>query len=199
MLLPPCFGEGHTYSSYAPLLNGAHTVIFEGVPTHPHPGRLWEVWTAAIAVLWCAVPALAPAPGRFVRSIRCPRSTPHPQPFVPSWYTAMSRWPSTTSLPSECSGLWESPSTRVPGCGTMRWWGRSVAPLLIPGAVHCLRVCEAELTEPLLRWQTETGGIMIAPLPGATPTKPGSATMPFFGVNAKVSVACLSSERAVSS
>jgi acetyl-CoA synthetase len=31
-------------------------------------------------------------------------------------------------------------------------------------------------------WQTETGGILIAPLPGATPTKPGSATLPFFGI-----------------
>ncbi|GIS56741.1 MAG: hypothetical protein CM1200mP1_06790 [Candidatus Neomarinimicrobiota bacterium] len=31
-------------------------------------------------------------------------------------------------------------------------------------------------------WQTETGGIMIAPFPGATPTKPGSATLPFFGI-----------------
>ncbi|HTA29120.1 MAG TPA: AMP-binding protein, partial [Candidatus Cybelea sp.] len=31
-------------------------------------------------------------------------------------------------------------------------------------------------------WQTETGGIMISPLPGATPTKPGTATLPFFGV-----------------
>jgi len=31
-------------------------------------------------------------------------------------------------------------------------------------------------------WQTETGGIMISPFPGATPTKPGSATLPFFGI-----------------
>ncbi|KZD07929.1 acetate--CoA ligase [Oceanibaculum pacificum] len=31
-------------------------------------------------------------------------------------------------------------------------------------------------------WQTETGGILISPLPGATPLKPGSATRPFFGV-----------------
>ncbi|TWB16993.1 acetyl-coenzyme A synthetase [Nitrospirillum amazonense] len=31
-------------------------------------------------------------------------------------------------------------------------------------------------------WQTETGGILITPLPGATATKPGSATLPFFGV-----------------
>jgi acetyl-CoA synthetase len=32
-------------------------------------------------------------------------------------------------------------------------------------------------------WQTETGGILITPLPGVTPTKPGSATLPFFGVD----------------
>jgi len=32
-------------------------------------------------------------------------------------------------------------------------------------------------------WQTETGGILITPLPGATPCKPGSATLPFFGVD----------------
>jgi acetyl-CoA synthetase len=35
-------------------------------------------------------------------------------------------------------------------------------------------------------WQTETGAIMITPLPGATPTKPGSATLPFFGVDPAV-------------
>jgi acetyl-CoA synthetase len=35
-------------------------------------------------------------------------------------------------------------------------------------------------------WQTETGGIMISPLPGATPTKPGSATRPFPGIDADV-------------
>ena len=35
-------------------------------------------------------------------------------------------------------------------------------------------------------WQTETGGIMISPLPGAIPTKPGAATRPFFGVQPAV-------------
>lgn len=35
-------------------------------------------------------------------------------------------------------------------------------------------------------WQTETGSILITPLPGATPTKPGSATLPFFGIEAEV-------------
>jgi acetyl-CoA synthetase len=35
-------------------------------------------------------------------------------------------------------------------------------------------------------WQTETGGHMITPIPGATPTKPGTATLPFFGVDAAI-------------
>ncbi len=35
-------------------------------------------------------------------------------------------------------------------------------------------------------WQTETGGILITPIPGATTTKPGSATLPFFGIDAAV-------------
>ncbi len=35
-------------------------------------------------------------------------------------------------------------------------------------------------------WQTETGAILITPLPGATPTKPGSATLPFPGIDAAV-------------
>jgi acetyl-CoA synthetase len=35
-------------------------------------------------------------------------------------------------------------------------------------------------------WQTETGAMMITPIPGAVPTKPGSATRPFFGIQAEV-------------
>lgn len=35
-------------------------------------------------------------------------------------------------------------------------------------------------------WQTETGGIMITPIPGVTPTKPGSGTRPFFGIDAAI-------------
>jgi len=35
-------------------------------------------------------------------------------------------------------------------------------------------------------WQTETGGILITPLPGVTPLKPGSATLPFFGVEPRI-------------
>jgi acetyl-CoA synthetase len=35
-------------------------------------------------------------------------------------------------------------------------------------------------------WQTETGSIVISPLPGCTPTKPGTATLPFFGIDAAI-------------
>ena len=34
---------GHSYIIYGPLLAGATTLMFEGVPTHPHPGRFWEI------------------------------------------------------------------------------------------------------------------------------------------------------------
>ena len=35
-------------------------------------------------------------------------------------------------------------------------------------------------------WQTETGGILISPLPGVTDLKPGSATLPFFGIKPEI-------------
>ncbi len=34
---------GHSYIVYGPLLDGATTLMFEGIPTHPHPGRFWEI------------------------------------------------------------------------------------------------------------------------------------------------------------
>jgi acetyl-CoA synthetase len=36
-------------------------------------------------------------------------------------------------------------------------------------------------------WQTETGGILISPISGVTPLKPGSATLPFYGVKPSIS------------
>lgn len=44
-------------------------------------------------------------------------------------------------------------------------------------------------------WQTETGGHILTPLPGATPTKPGSATFPFFGFPASPKSALLTEAR----
>ncbi len=54
-----------------------------------------------------------------------------------------------------------------------------------PGVWEWYHRVVGEETVPIVDtwWQTETGGTMITPLPGATPTKPGSATLPFIGVD----------------
>ena len=62
---------------------------------------------------------------------------------------------------------WASRSTPKPGTGTTTHVGKGRCPI-----VDTL-------------WQTETGGHIITPLPGAIPQKPGSATLPFFGVRAR--------------
>ena len=52
---------GHSYIVYGPLLNGATTIMFEGLPTHPTPSRYWELIekvTCRSVVLNCAVFAL---------------------------------------------------------------------------------------------------------------------------------------------
>jgi acetyl-CoA synthetase len=64
-----------------------------------------------------------------------------------------------------CSARSASRSTRKPGSGITTSSARSRCPIVDTW------------------WQTETGGILITPLPGATPLKPGSATRPFFGVS----------------
>ena len=63
-----------------------------------------------------------------------------------------------------CSAPSASRSTPKPGCGTTACVGEQRCPIVDTW------------------WQTETGGILITPLPGATALKPGSATLPFCGV-----------------
>ena len=60
----------------------------------------------------------------------------------------------------------------------------SVGEPINPEAWECYYNVVGEQRCPIVDtwWQTETGGIMISPLPGAVATKPGSATLPFFGV-----------------
>ena len=74
----------------------------------------------------------------------------------------------TTSRRSASSARSASRSTPRPGTGTTRWSASGRCPIVDTW------------------WQTETGGILITPLPGAIPTKPGSATRPFFGVQPAV-------------
>ena len=137
---------GHSYLVYGPLLNGATSVIFEGVPTHPQPDRLWEiVENEKVTILYTAPTA--------IRALMREGEV----------------WPDSHDL----SSLRLLGSVGEPINPEAWVWYHDVI-----GKGRC----------PIVDtyWQTETGGILISPLPGATPLKPGSATLPFFGVDARV-------------
>ncbi len=90
---------------------------------------------------------------------------------APTAIRAFMKWgersrPSTTFRRYGCSAPSASRSTPRRGCGTTSVIGGERCPIVDTW------------------WQTETGGIMISPLPGATTTKPGSATLPLPGVAA---------------
>src|SRR5690606_2324078 len=133
---------GHSYVVYGPLLNGATTVMFEGVPNWPDFSRFWQVVDKHQVEVFYAAPtalrALMREGDEWVKqtsraSLRLLGSVGEPiNPEAWEWYY------------------------QVVGdgrCPVMDTW-----------------------------WQTETGGHMITPLPGVTDLKPGSATLPFFGV-----------------
>jgi acetyl-CoA synthetase len=133
---------GHSYVVYGPLSVGATTLMFEGVPNYPDPGRFWQVCDEHRVTIFYTAPtairALMREGEKWVRqhsrkSLRLLGSVG--EPINPE--------------------AWE-------------WYHREV------GDRRC----------PIVDtwWQTETGGIMITPLPGATRLKPGSATRPFFGI-----------------
>ena len=133
---------GHSYILYGPLLNGAKSVMFEGVPTYPDAGRFWEVvdkWKISI------------------------------------FYTAPTAIRAIMRLGNE---FVEKNSRK-----TLRLLG-TVGEPINPEAWRWYNEVVGESRCPIVDtwWQTETGGILITPLPGVIPTKPGSATLPFFGV-----------------
>jgi len=133
---------GHSYIVYGPLANAATSVMFEGVPSYPHPDRFWSVvekykvntfYTAPTALRAIAREGDDWVKKHDLSSLRLLGTVGEPiNPEVWLWYHGL-----------------------VGGgrCPIVDTW-----------------------------WQTETGGILITPLPGAMPIKPGSATLPFFGV-----------------
>ncbi|HXW09784.1 MAG TPA: acetate--CoA ligase [Steroidobacteraceae bacterium] len=133
---------GHSYVVYGPLANGATSVVFEGVPNFPDPGRFWQVCDKhAVTIFYTAPTAL--------RALMREGEGP-----VKKHSRATLRLLGTVGEPINPEA-WE-------------WYHRVV------GDGRC----------PIVDtwWQTETGGILISPLPGAIAQKPGSATRPFFGV-----------------
>ncbi|MFN3292942.1 MAG: acetate--CoA ligase [Gemmobacter sp.] len=133
---------GHSYIIYGPLANGATTVMFEGVPTYPDPGRFWQV---------CA------------------------KHKVNQFYTAPTAIRSLMGLGAEWVEKHDLSSLKLLG---------SVGEPINPEAWNWYNTHVGKGKCPIVDtfWQTETGGHMLTPLPGAIATKPGSATKPFFGV-----------------
>ena len=112
------------------------------------------------------------------------------QPYVPGSLQA-----APLGLPLSCEILAnvciEERAMRaaLSGCKCCIWTlptAGSCAPALMPGGCGLQVVGEGRCPIVDTWWQTETGAHMITPLPGATTLKPGSATLPFFGVEPAV-------------
>ncbi|NND93825.1 MAG: acetate--CoA ligase [Flavobacteriales bacterium] len=133
---------GHSYIIYGPLLSGATTMMFEGVPTYPHPGRFWEI---------------------------CQKHK------VDQFYTAPTAIRALMAKGDEWPAKYDLSSLKVLG---------SVGEPINEEAWHWYDEKIGKGKAPIVDtwWQTETGGIMISPLPGITDTKPTYASYPLPGV-----------------
>ena len=133
---------GHSYVTYAPLINGATQVMYEGTPDSPHQGRWWEIVEKyKVSILYTA----------------------------PTAIRTFMKWGEDIPAKYDLSSL------RLLG---------SVGEPINPEAWMWYRRVIGNNTGPIVDtwWQTETGAIMIAPLPGVTATKPGSAQAPMPGI-----------------
>uniref|UniRef100_UPI00404953DF acetate--CoA ligase n=1 Tax=Algoriphagus sp. TaxID=1872435 RepID=UPI00404953DF len=137
---------GHSYIVYGPLLAGATTLMFEGVPTYPHPGRFWEIiekykvnvfYTAPTAIRALQAFGTEPIEGHDLSSLKVLGSVGEPI--------------------NEEAWHWYHNHIGKGKCPIVDTW-----------------------------WQTETGGIMISPLAGITPTKPAYATLPLPGIQLSI-------------
>ncbi|MBI5236906.1 MAG: acetate--CoA ligase [Deltaproteobacteria bacterium] len=137
---------GHSYIVYGPLACGATSLMFEGIPTYPDPGRFWDI----------------------IEKHR-----------VSIFYTAPTAIRTLMRTGTEWVEKHDLKSLRILG---------SVGEPINPEAWVWYHTYIGKGKLPLLDtwWQTETGGILITPLPGAMTLKPGSAARPFFGVSARV-------------
>ncbi|PZX57989.1 acetate--CoA ligase [Algoriphagus chordae] len=133
---------GHSYIVYGPLLAGATTLMFEGVPTFPDAGRFWAV----------------------VEKHK-----------VNVFYTAPTAIRALQAYGTEPINNYDLSSLKVLG---------SVGEPINEEAWHWYHTHIGKNKCPIVDtwWQTETGGIMVSPIAGITPTKPAYATLPLPGV-----------------
>ncbi len=134
---------GHSYIVYGPLAAGATSIMFEGIPTYPNPGRFWDIVDKhGINIFYTAPTA--------IRAL-------------------MKEGEKWVNNGHDLSSLKVLGSVGEPiNPEAWMWYHKHVGKEKLP------------IVDTW--WQTETGGILITPLPGAMTTKPGSATRPFPGV-----------------
>ncbi|KAI8541210.1 hypothetical protein RHMOL_Rhmol08G0044400 [Rhododendron molle] len=161
---------GHSYVSYGPLLNGATVVVFEGAPNYPDSGRCWDIVDKYNVTIFYTAPTLVRSlmrEGDEARNFSNITRICHVKIYVPSDFNC--------SLTMQYVTRYSRKSLRVLG---------SVGEPINPSAWRWYYNVVGDSRCPISDtwWQTETGGFMITPLPGAWPQKPGSATFPFFGV-----------------
>jgi len=133
---------GHSYIIYGPLLAGATTMMFEGVPTYPDAGRFWEI---------------------------CEKHK------VNQFYTAPTAIRALMACGDEWPAKYDLSSIKVLG---------SVGEPINEEAWHWYDQKIGKGKAPIVDtwWQTETGGILLTPLPGITDTKPTFASYPMPGI-----------------
>ncbi len=141
---------GHTYVVYGPLAMGATQLIYEGIPTHPHAGRFWQMIE---------------------------------KHHVSIFYTA----PTAIRSLIKASELNQESNPDTYDLSSLRLLG-SVGEPINPEAWMWYYEKIGHHRCPIVDtfWQTETGGHVITPLPGATPLVPGSCTLPFPGIDAAI-------------
>jgi len=137
---------GHTYSVYGPLACGGTTLMYEGVPTYPDPGRLWKICAEHGVTVFYTAPTA-------IRAL----------------IKAGDEWPNEHDL------------SKLRVLGTV---GEPINPEAWMWYHNVIGKGRCPIVDTW--WQTETGGHMIAPLPFATPTMPGSATLPLPGIDAAI-------------
>ena len=133
---------GHSYVIYGPLLSGATTVMFEGVPSYPDYGRFWEIVDKhRVSIFYTAPTAIRALEAKGLE-------------FVSPYKLDSLKVLGTVGEPiNEEAWQWYHTHIGKEKCPIVDTW-----------------------------WQTETGGMMIAPLAGITKLKPTYATLPLPGV-----------------
>jgi len=133
---------GHSYIVYGPLLNGATTVLFEGVPNYPNYGRFWDIVQ---------------------------------KHNINQFYTAPTAIRALAKQGDDFVNPYDLSSLKVLG---------TVGEPINDEAWHWYNTTIGKNKCPIVDtwWQTETGGILISPIPNCFSGKPTYATLPFVGI-----------------